>query len=125
MTERLEYLDLNAVAKFLSKSVSAIWYRDTFLTEEFNDWLITFDEGRTREGEDVISYSEGQDFFDGKNRLGLGNSGHFVFLIEANEDNFEMLRDVWETCLEDDVLHEIIPTALELTWTMNNEKEAA
>ena len=85
----------------------------------------TFDEGGTREGEDVFSYSEGRDFLTAKEDLGWEIADTFFFPVETNEDNFEMLRDVWETCLEDDVLHEIIPTALELTWTMNNEKEAA
>ena len=120
VTERLKNLDINEVAKFLSTSVDAIEYRDTFLSAEFIDWLETFDEGGIREEEDVFDYPEGRSYLTTRDDLGWEVAETFFFPVKINEDNFEMLREVYEgkPYLEDE-LYDIIPTALELTRTMD------
>ena len=123
VTERLENIDLNEVAKFLSKSVDAIWYRDTFLTAEFNDWLETFYNGER--GEDAVpaDYKIGTTFDVMSWDLAQEIAEKFIYPTGTYEDGELSLEDTKCELFSMELgeeLFEILPDALELTRTMNN-----
>jgi hypothetical protein len=139
MTERLNNVDINEVAKFFSTSDYAIAYRDEYLNEEFQNWLKTFEDGGENEGEEYCDWNDGSDYFVASDDMCEFLGEHFLFpsgisfqdcldnidgsgegseYFQLESDFFSEIRD---TILEKN----IIPDALELTRTMNNGKVAA
>lgn len=126
VTERLENIDINEVAKFLSKSGDAIWFRDTFLTEEFNNWVETFYNGERGEDELPSDYKIGTKFNCMEWDLAQEIAEEFIYPTGTYEDGELGLEDAKSDLFSMDLgeeLFEILPNALELTRTMNNEKE--
>ena len=128
VTEKLNNIDINEVAKFLSTSDFAIEYRDYYLTEEFQNWLKTFEEGGENEGEEYCDCYQGRTYFEETDDMCLLIASGLLFPSGITQDEIlddEVLDDIYSEVRDDIWNKNIIPDALELTLTMNNEKKAA